>query len=138
MRERQNRSQAPCSPQERFNVRQDEIATAPCGAVVETGRRYKLGAGDLGSALPCWIVDRIGSSSVADGHPVVPTCTPRDDARGGSQGRVAEGHREAAPRVLDGREHGGSLAAEGRRPITGHIAVYPRKLTAANKCPPTR
>jgi hypothetical protein len=34
---------------------------------------------------------------------------------------------------LDGREHGGSLAAEGRRPITRHIAVYPRKLTAANR-----
>jgi hypothetical protein len=55
---------------------------------------------------------------------------------------MAEGHREAAPRVLDGREHGGSLAAEGRRPITRHIAVYPglsissilypRKLPAAN------
>jgi hypothetical protein len=43
---------------------------------------------------------------------------------------MAEGHREAAPRVLDGRKHGGSLAAEGRRP--SHIAVYPRKLTAAN------
>jgi hypothetical protein len=50
---------------------------------------------------------------------------------------MAEGHREAAPRVLDGREHGGSLAAEGRRPITRHIAVYPRKLTAANKRPKT-
>jgi hypothetical protein len=45
---------------------------------------------------------------------------------------MAEGHREAAPRVLDGREHDGSLAAEGRRPITRHIAVYPRNLTAAN------
>ena len=50
---------------------------------------------------------------------------------------MAEGHREAAPRVLDGREHGGSLAAEGRRPITRHIAVYPRKLTAANTSPMT-
>jgi hypothetical protein len=49
---------------------------------------------------------------------------------------MAEGHREAAPRVLDGREHGGSLAAEGRQPITRHIAVYPRKLTAANRCRP--
>ena len=49
---------------------------------------------------------------------------------------MAEGHREAAPRVLDGREHGGSLAAEGRRPITRHIAVYPRKLTAANTASP--
>ena len=46
---------------------------------------------------------------------------------------MAEGHREAAPRVLDGREHDGSLAAEGRRHITRHIAVYPRNLTAANK-----
>ena len=45
---------------------------------------------------------------------------------------MAEGHREAAPRVLDGREHDGSLAAEGRRHITRHIAVYPRNLTAAN------
>src|SRR6202020_865501 len=54
------------------------------------------------------------------------------------QSRMAEGHREAAPRVLDGREHGGSLAAEGRRPITRHIAVYPRKLTAANSRLPVR
>jgi hypothetical protein len=45
---------------------------------------------------------------------------------------MAEGHREAASRVLDGREHDGSLAAEGRRHITRHIAVYPRNLTAAN------
>jgi hypothetical protein len=45
---------------------------------------------------------------------------------------MAEGHREAAPRVLDGRKHDGSLAAEGQRPITRHIAVYPRNLTAAN------
>jgi hypothetical protein len=51
---------------------------------------------------------------------------------------MAEGHREAAPRVLDGREHGGSLAAEGRQPITRHIAVYPRKLTAANTTLPGR
>src|SRR5271166_3280353 len=49
---------------------------------------------------------------------------------------MAEGHREAAPRVLDGREHDGTLAAEGRRPTTHHIAVYPRILTAANRqCP---
>ena len=45
---------------------------------------------------------------------------------------MAEGHREAAPRVLDGREHDRTLAAESRRPITRHIAVYPRILTAAN------
>jgi hypothetical protein len=45
---------------------------------------------------------------------------------------MAEGHREAAPRVLDGREHDGILAAEGRRLSTRHIAVYPRILTAAN------
>ena len=45
---------------------------------------------------------------------------------------MAEGHREAAPRVLDGREHDGTLAAEGRPLTTRHIAVYPRILTAAN------
>ena len=45
---------------------------------------------------------------------------------------MAEGHREAARSVLDGREHDGTLAAEGRRPTTRHIAVYPRILTAAN------
>lgn len=28
---------------------------------------------------------------------------------------IAEGHREAASRVLDGREHDGTLAAEGRQ-----------------------
>jgi len=72
-------------------------------------------------------------------HPVVRSRRPsrRPDLhtarrRAQRQSRMAEGHREAAPRVLDGREHGGSLAAEGRRPITRHIAVYPRKLTAAN------
>ena len=45
---------------------------------------------------------------------------------------MAEGHREAAPRVLDGREHDGILAAVGRQLSTRHIAVYPRILTAAN------
>jgi hypothetical protein len=45
---------------------------------------------------------------------------------------MAKGHREAAPRVLDGREHDGTLAAEGRPLTTRHIAVYPRILTAAN------
>ena len=45
---------------------------------------------------------------------------------------MAEGHREAAPRVLDRREHDGTLAAEGRRPISRHIAVYPRILAAGN------
>ena len=45
---------------------------------------------------------------------------------------MAEGHREAAPRVLDGPEHDGTLATESRRPITRHIAVYLRILTAAN------
>jgi hypothetical protein len=45
---------------------------------------------------------------------------------------MAEGHRKAAPRVLDGREHDGILAAEGRRLSTRHIAVYPRILTAGN------
>ena len=46
---------------------------------------------------------------------------------------MAKGHREAAPRVLDGREHDGTLAAEGRPLTTRHIAVYPRILTAANR-----
>ena len=45
---------------------------------------------------------------------------------------MAEGHREAAPRVLDGREHDGTLAAEGRRLSFRYIAVYPRILPAAN------
>jgi hypothetical protein len=45
---------------------------------------------------------------------------------------MAEGHREAAPRVLDGREHEGTLPAEGRRLTARHIASYPRILTAAN------
>jgi len=45
---------------------------------------------------------------------------------------MAEGHREAAPRVLDGREHHGTLAAEGRRLSFRYIAVYPRILAAAN------
>jgi hypothetical protein len=49
------------------------------------------------------------------------------------QSRMAEGHREAAPRVLDGREHDGTLAAEGRPLTIRHIAGYPRILTAANK-----
>ena len=78
-------------------------------------------------------------------HPVVRSRRPsrRPDLhtarrRAQRQSRMAEGHREAAPRVLDGREHGGSLAAEGRRPITRHIAVYPRKLTAANTIQRTR
>ena len=54
-------------------------------------------------------------------HPVVRSRRPsrRPDLRAPRrraqrQSRMAEGHREAAPRVLDGREHGGSLAAEGR------------------------
>ena len=45
---------------------------------------------------------------------------------------MAKGHPEAARSVIDGREHDGSLTAEGRRPVTRHIAVYPRNLTAAN------
>jgi hypothetical protein len=76
-------------------------------------------------------------------HPVVRSRRPshRPDLltarrRAQRQSRMAEGHREAAPRVLDGREHDGSLAAEGRRPITRHIAVYPRNLTAANMAAP--
>jgi hypothetical protein len=46
---------------------------------------------------------------------------------------MADGHREAARSVIDGREHDGTLAAEGRQ-STGmrHIAVYLRILTAAN------
>jgi len=49
------------------------------------------------------------------------------------------GHREAARSVLDGREHDGNIAAEGRkgnRPRTlrhrAVIAVYVRVLVAAN------
>jgi hypothetical protein len=49
-------------------------------------------------------------------HPVVRSRRPsrRPDLhtarrRAQRQSRMAEGHREAAPRVLDGREHGGSL-----------------------------
>jgi hypothetical protein len=49
--------------------------------------------------------------------------------------RMAEGHREAASRVLDGREHDGTLAAEGRRLTIRHFAVYPRILTAGNTRP---
>ena len=45
---------------------------------------------------------------------------------------MAEGHREAARSVIDGREHDGTFAAEGRRLTIRHIAVYPRILTAAN------
>jgi hypothetical protein len=50
-------------------MRQDEITAGPRGDVVETRKRYKLGAADLDGALPCWFVDRISSSSVAQhGH----------------------------------------------------------------------
>ena len=61
-------------------------------------------------------------------HPVVRSRRPsrRPDLL------TARRRAQAAPRVLDGREHDGSPAAEGRRPITRHIAVYPRNLTAAN------
>jgi len=46
---------------------------------------------------------------------------------------MAEGHREAARSVIDGREHDGTLAAEGRQSTSmRHIAVYVRILTAAN------
>ena len=46
---------------------------------------------------------------------------------------VWEGRRREAPPIpIDGREHDGTLAAEGRQLTTRHIAVYPRILTAAN------
>jgi hypothetical protein len=49
-----------------------------------------------------------------NGHPVVPTCAP-PRRRAQRQSRMAEGHREAARSVLDGREHDGTLDADGRR-----------------------
>jgi hypothetical protein len=49
-----------------------------------------------------------------NGHPVVPTCAP-PRRRAERRSRMAEGHRVAARSVLDGREHDGTLAADGRR-----------------------
>jgi hypothetical protein len=49
-----------------------------------------------------------------NGHPVVPTCAP-PRRRAERQSRMAEGHRRAARSVLDGREHDGTLDADGRR-----------------------
>ena len=66
-------------------------------------------------------------------HPVVRSRRPsrRPDLhtarrRAQRRSRMAEGHREAAPRVLDGREHGGSLA---RRRTTAHNPPH-RRLSA--------
>jgi len=66
-----------------------------------------------------------------DGHLVVPTCTPRADARSGGQGwpKATAKRRLASLTVAS---TAAASPAEGRRPITRHIAVYPRALTAAN------
>jgi len=68
-----------------------------------------------------------------DGHLVVPTCTPRAGARSGSQGwpKATAKRRLASLTVAS---TAAASPAEGRRPITRHIAVYPRALTAANRC----
>ena len=52
------------------------------------------------------------------GHPVVPTCD-RLGRRAQRRSRMAVGHRACAARsVLDGREHGCTLTADGRRLMT--------------------
>ena len=49
-----------------------------------------------------------------DGHPVVPTCALQS-RRAQWRSRMPEGQRVAARSVLDGREHDGTLAADGRQ-----------------------
>ena len=57
-----------------------------------------------------------------NGHPVAPTCALRG-RRAQRRSRMAEGHREAAPGVLDGREHDG---------------ILPRSRTTLTPTPPLR
>jgi hypothetical protein len=67
-----------------------------------------------------------------DGHPVVPTCTPRADARSGSQGWP----KATAKRRLSSLTVASTTAASPQKADndqTPHIAVYPRILAAANR-----
>lgn len=50
--------------QKRLDVRENEITAAQPGYVVQVRQRHELRASDLGSSLPCWIVDRISTSSI--------------------------------------------------------------------------
>jgi hypothetical protein len=70
-----------------------------------------------------------------DGHPVVPTCSPRADARSGSQGWP----KATAKRRLASLTVASTTAAspqKGTTDQTRYIAVYPRNLTAANNAQP--
>src|ERR1700734_3521817 len=51
-----------CSHQEWFHVRQDEVALAHRGDVVQTAQRDELCTGYLRSTLPCWLVDGVSTS----------------------------------------------------------------------------
>ena len=66
-----------------------------------------------------------------DGHPVVPTCLPLDSPRAAAVKHARRAPPKAARSVLDGREHGGIITADGRQ-VPEARAVYTRILTAAN------
>ncbi|HEY8728409.1 MAG TPA: hypothetical protein VIL94_02425, partial [Acidothermaceae bacterium] len=66
-----------------------------------------------------------------DGHPVVPTCGPLSSPRTAAVKHARRAPPKAARSVLDGREHGGIISADGR-PVPEARAAYTRILTAAN------
>ena len=80
----------------------------------------RLGVGSPTEFLP-WLLET-GTQDAGDVGPG----TGRRRAQRRSM--MAEGHREAARSVIDGREHDGTFAAEGRQLTIRHIAVYPRIL----------